>query len=163
MGEVEAARLKSFCDKVTNDPDLLAEDVYGKKIALDASPRPKEYKTFCNIQVQRIFRALGYENLDGLMANEIADYCEKNWISALEGEAHRAAGLGDLVIACWKNPDPLKHGHVAVVYPAAMMIYSGKWGRYVPFVASVDRVVPCGANYAFAEKPKYYRLGRTIA
>ena len=165
MGEVDRNRLQYFLDKVGNDPDLLAEDVYGKKIPLGASTKP--YRTFCNLLVERVCQAMDYDNLFGLNADQIFDYCTQNWIRVPEAEAMAAAMLGDLVIAAWKNPDPEGHGHVAMCYPVRQMIPSGKWGSMgvpldCPQVASVDRVIPCGANYAFLERPQYFRLGRVM-
>lgn len=159
MGAVEANALKYWCDKVGNDPEMLAEDESGKKIPLDATPRPKTSRTFCNISVQRICRGLGYNELENKMANQIFDYCSDRWFSCNEIEARDAACIGDLVLAAWKNPEG-GHGHVAVVYPERLMVYSGKWQRDCPMVAAVDKPIPIGANYSFRELPRYFRLGR---
>lgn len=168
MGEVERNNLVYYCTKVGNDPDLLAEDAYGKKIPLDANPKPVAFKTFCNILAQRVCRAMGYDKLDDLTANQMHDWCEANWFKTTEDGAVAAANAGDLALAIWRNPECPKlsedythHGHVAVVFPGKP-IFSGKWNRYAPLVAAVDLPIPSGANYSFGKDrmPDYFRLGR---
>lgn len=155
MAEVDRHHLQFWLEKITNDPDLLAEDVYGKKIHIgDLTKKP--YRTFCNIQVNRICNALKYDGFDDMTANEIHEKCKSNWLEVEALGAFKAAMLGDLVIAVLENKSG--HGHCSVIYPKGPMIYSGKWKMDVPWTASVDRVVPCGVNFAFAAKPDYFRL-----
>ncbi len=160
MGEVQRHNLEFWCQKVFNDPEMLAEDVYGNKIPLDANPKPKPFRTYCNIAIQRVSNGcFNLDCFDGLMANDIYDYCLKNWQPCDVDTAVTYAGFGDIVIAAWKNPDPEKHGHVAIVLGKKPLMFSGKWARYVPWVASVDRVYPTSCNFAFAECPDFFRAG----
>lgn len=162
MAEVAVHNLKFWLDKVVNDPEMLPEDLYGKKLG-DPEFKLPIFKTFCNIFIQRVCSALGCDDFGGMTANQIHDYLAMNWGLCSEKSAQDAANMGDIVIAAWKNPSPEKHGHVAIIYPnpRAPMIYSGKWKCYVPWVASVGQ--DCGimgSNMAFKDKPDYFRQGK---
>ena len=165
MGDVERNSLEFWCGKIVNDPDLLPYHRIenGKGILV----------THCNIAVHRICRGMDYHNLEDKLANDIRDYCAKNWITP-HGEhkdkmlsAYNAGLLGDLAILAYSDKP---HGHVVVVAPRKPMLYSGKWGLYVPQVANVggfrkDGTPNCGimgASYAFHEIPEVYILGKTI-
>lgn len=165
MGEVQEAQLRHWLMRIGNDPELLAEDAYGRKIPLDADPRPRAFRTFCNVLVQRVCRAMGYDKLDGLTAGRIHEYCEAHWFRTEAQGAANAACEGDLAIAAWRNPDPEGHGHCAMVFPDRRLVFSGQWQEYVPKVVAVDKPVPISAGYAFAkgQKPDYFRLGRESA
>lgn len=159
MGEVDANRLRFWADKVVRDPEMLAEDRQGRKLG-STGFQPPISKTFCNIAVQRILRGCGYDCLDGKTANQIYDHCLSNWARCVEEDARSAANSGDLVLACWKNQKG--HGHVAVVYPdKGPMIFSGKWNCYTVKVANVGQKNDViGANFAFSERPEYFRAMR---
>lgn len=164
MGEVDANSLRFWCDKIVRDPDLLAEDPRGNKVGSAAFLlKPgEELKTFCNFGVERICQALGYDNLFGKMANQIYDYVSENWAQVTEDDAVAAAKIGDLVLGAWKSDSG--HGHVAMVYPDLRpTIFSGKWKVYCPWVANVGKTNDVmGANWAFADRPQYFRLMKVI-
>lgn len=155
MGQSEAKELKEACDEVVNNGDLIPRKINGKLI------------TFCNIAVYRICAIVGYDNFADMTANDIWDYCARNWIIPY-GEpqekanvAQRAADIGDLAIAALKE---IPHGHAAVIYPGGPMIYSGKWQMYSPRVANVGKTVGLmGANYAFMNPPDYFVAGKTLS
>ena len=142
--EVDKPRLQNLmyiCQKVVNDPDLLARDG----------------KTFCNIAVNRICIFLGYDGFSGLIANKIYEKCAGTpvWLQVSEYEAHQGALEGELIVATIKG---IPNGHCAVVYPGERMIYSGKWKLYCPQVANVGKTNGImGASWAFKERPLYVR------
>lgn len=169
MGEIERNSLEFWTRKILNDPELLAEDPRGNKVgSATFLLKPGEsLRTFCNAAVQRICRGLEYDKLDGMTADEMHDYLEKNWIIPYGSTADKmqaaqsAALLGDIAILSWRH---VPHGHVAVVYPDKLKTFSGKWGLYVPKVANVGHkndVMP--ANFAFTELPDVFVLGRVVS
>ena len=165
MGEVERNSLNFWCQKITNDPELLPEDKEGRKQGAPGFDG-KIVKTYCNISVQRICRGLGYDKLDGMLANQMHEYLSKNWIIPAGDKkdkmlaAYNAGKIGDLAILAQKGNE---HGHVAIVAPREPMLFSGKWGLYVPQVANVGKTNGfMGANWAFPEVPDVFVLGRTI-
>lgn len=160
MGIVQADQLKFWLDKITNDPELLAEDVYGNKIPLGSTT--KRFVTHCNQHVQRVAQQILGENpFDGMLANQMYSWLSAHWQPVDTDQAKSYADIGDLVIAAWANPSG--HGHVSVVYPGKPLVFSGKWQKYCPFVASVDRVCPVSANWAFGDPPDYFRAGKVDA
>lgn len=131
--------VKEACEKHLLSADLIARDG----------------KTFCNFFVQRVANDLGCRELDNRTANQIYDYVSAAtfWIKISAKMALDKAKEGFLVIACCKG-DP--HGHAAVVYPS-MLVFSGKWGAYVPQVANVGKKNGVmGANFAFEDPPHYF-------
>ena len=162
MAEIDKYRLEHWTKKIVNDPELLPEDSKGHKLG-DKDFKLPIVKTFCNFGVQRICHALEYDNLAGKNANQIYDYVSANWARCHEEDAVKAAKLGDLVLGVWKNPDG--HGHCAVVYPSDNpMLFSGKFGIYVPWVANIGKNNGImGANYSFKERPEFFRAMKVIA
>ena len=159
MGAEHVYKLKHWCDKIVRDPELLPEDKDGNKLG-DKKFKPPVGRTFCNFAVQRICHALDYDNLASKNANQMYDYVSANWSRCHEEDAVKAALLGDIVLAAWKNPGkaPNNHGHVAIVYPEKQMVFSGKWNCYTVKVANVGGTNGImGANYAFAERPEFFR------
>lgn len=132
-------RLKAICDEVVNDPSLV----------------PSDGKTYCNLAVQRVCKAMGYDGFDDLMANQIFDLCSQSgdW-QAIDAEfASASANQGVLCLAA-QHGDP--HGHVAVLYPAGM-VWSQKWGKSAPTLANVGgHNAVMGTNWAFADEPTYF-------
>ena len=131
--------LKEACDEHLLDSDLIARDG----------------KTFCNIFVQRVSKELDCSSLNGLTANQIYDLCnqDKDWSAVDPDVAHAGSKQGYLVIAAIKDRP---HGHVAICYPS-LMVYSGKWRRYCPQVASVGAKNGIfGCNWAFKEMPTFF-------
>ena len=134
-------------------------------------------KTFCNSAVQIAAENVGYhDKLNKKMANQIMALLEaeakkhKAWVAwskdrddngpergdwcEVDGQnANLAANLGLFSIAAvYAKP----HGHVASVYPGAML-WSTKWGKECPVVANVgQRNGVMGANWAFKDEPRYF-------
>ena len=132
-------RLKTICDEVVNDPSLV----------------PQGGTTYCNLAVQRVCKALGYDGFAGLMANQIFELCSQSedWEAVDAGAASAAANRGVLCLAA-QHGDP--HGHVAALYTAPM-VWSQKWGKSAPTLANVgERNGVMGANWAFAAEPTYF-------
>lgn len=115
--------------------------------------------THCNEALHRIcLLAFEYGGFKGLTANRIADKVEKDveWTEIGPNEAHLSAEGGRLAIASWRNPDPKRSGHCAVVHPGAMT-FSGKWAAFVPLVCNVgSKNAVMGANWAFHKRPRYF-------
>ena len=132
----------------------------------DGTFSPEDGQTDCNRFVNLVCFKMGYEGFAGLLANQIYDKLgkERYW-SVTDGEnAIYYANKGLLVLAAWKNPNPEKSGHVAVVRPGNGGT-SAKWGYKTPLVPKVANVGPAkscrldrGANWAFGEEPKYFVL-----
>lgn len=169
MGEVEKNSLLFWCQKIVNDPNLLAEDPRGNKFGSDKfSILPGEnVTTFCNIAVQRICRGLDYNKFDDMVADDMHAYMLTNWILPVGtlgdrmAYAYGSAMVGDIAILSWLH---IPHGHVAVAVPVEPMLFSGKWNCYVPKVANVGEHNDfMGANYAFTEAPDVFVLGRTLS
>ena len=139
-------RLKRICDSVVADPYLVAVD-QGDKL-----------KTFCNLSVYRICRQFASNNdFDGLLANQIFDYCATSdkWAKVDGPWAAEFAQSGGLAIAAQKEKG---HGHCAVVYPAPM-IRSPSWGKDVPVIANVGKtngIMACSRG--FKTEPSYFVL-----
>lgn len=139
--EARVEDLKHICEKVVGDPNL----------------EPNKDRTYCNVAVIRVCEFFGYDKLKGLTANEIYDFCERSedWIRGIAESAHEASMIGRVAVAALRG-EP--HGHVAVLYPK-MMLYSGKWERYVPQVANVGKKNGImGVNWAFSDEPEYFIL-----
>lgn len=151
MGEVEANSLLFWCQKIVNDPEML----------------PAGTVTHCNQAVNRICTGMDYDQFHDKMANEIIAHCRKYWIKPLGiakdqmEVAHKSAQVGDLALL---GLEDAPHGHVAICAPGGPMVYSGKWGMYVPRVANVGKSNAfMGANYAFDKIPEVFILGKTIS
>lgn len=121
--------------------------------------KSKGSTTYCNFAVQYVSEYMGYNDFEGLRANDIYDKVigDPDWIRVKDEEAQRKANVGALAIAAWKRPE--RHpGHVAIVVPG-MHGSSMKWNSdTVPMVLSIGSVnfIGRGANWAFSEKPEYF-------
>lgn len=114
--------------------------------------------TYCNLAVNYIAKGLSYDDLSGMLANKMIQFIETSadWAEVKPEDAKRLADDGNLVVAGRRNKP---HGHVAVVYPGAALVPSGKWGGKWPAVNNVGKTNwICGSSYAFTYKPKYYVL-----
>lgn len=124
-----------------------------ESVVADQSLQPKDGKTFCNIGLHRIAKEFGVVYFAGKLANDICDILEKTWTLVDGTRANEHANSGKLAIAGLKAKP---HGHVAVVFPGAM-VYSGKWKKECPVLANVGvRNAISGANYCFPTEPQYY-------
>ncbi len=120
-----------------------ASDVAARLVRLTAAQDeaialfpPVGEMTFCNEGLQHVARAVGCEDLNGLMADQelvrvslLPDWREDTWARAV---AHAQAG--GLAFIGWNNPNG--HGHVASVAPRPMQV-SPSWGVPVPVLANV--------------------------
>lgn len=124
-------------------------------------------KTFCNKFIQYICDGYGYQDFDGMLANEMFDYMNKyenGWISIPDDfTAQSHANTGVLVMASSKNPSG--NGHICLIIPG-ILEKSNSWGRAVPKVANVGKDVFFGKKVSFAfsvnEMPTYFALARMI-
>ena len=134
-----AQKLRDVCDRIMANPKL----------------QPHDGKTFCSLAVTWICEEYDITEFEGLLANQIYDILAsgRNW-REVDGEvANKIANNGKIAIAAQKGRP---HGHVAVVYPGAM-VWSTKWGREAPVLANVGkRNGVLGANWAFAKEPEYF-------
>lgn len=133
---------------------------------------PEDGQTDCNGFVDMVARSWGFTGFrrEGakwpMRANEMYDFLTEAqaWHAVSGDSAQYYANHGYLAIAAWKNPDPEKSGHVAVVRPGTLGT-SGKWGYHIPKVPKVANVGPpqgCridrGSNWAFDGEPQYFVL-----
>ena len=115
--------------------------------------QPKDGVTYCNLGLIQIAENYDISVFRGMMANQICDYLEKNWRRIGGDAANKLANAGFICIAAQKGK---VHGHVALVYPGAM-VYSTKWGHDTPVVGNVGkRNGVMGANFAFATEPDFF-------
>jgi hypothetical protein len=155
MEDVERRKhLEAICRQVVAADDL--------KPLFD--PEGRVLATYCNIATARICRWMGYQAFGtgekskfNLLANAMRDHVVRSghWGMCTGELAAEWASSGGLAIACFKSQP---HGHVAVVYPGAL-VYSKKWSCEVPSVANVgQRNGIFGANWAFEHLPEFYKL-----
>lgn len=137
--------LRDLCDSVISDPALRPD-------------QPEPGMTHCNSAVYKICFPYGYDFYDKttkdlMMANDIFAWLKSNWQQIDGDSANAVANKGSIAIAAQQgNP----HGHVAVLYPGAM-VYSSKWKKECPVLANVgERNAVMGANWAFAKEPFYF-------
>ncbi len=121
-------------------------------------PEENEYVdvTYCNQAVNYIATNLGYTRFQGKLANQMVKLMETSpdWAPLSAEDAKKAADDGRLVVAGVKGD---KHGHVAVVMPGREMVWSRKWHKKAPVVASAGKknwII--GANWAFKDPPGYW-------
>lgn len=85
--------------------------------------QPSKEFTWCNRFASLVCVYVGAK-LGGLFANEQARWLrtqsavDYGWASATEQVARQWAQAGGLALATWENPEPLKHGHIAVLVPS---------------------------------------------
>ena len=129
MNDDKAGVLQAACEDVLNDPSL----------------QPGGGVTFCNMAVMAVAKAMGCDELDGLMADEQYQIMDTNasgrWQKVLGQEATLHAMDGGLAVAGLPSHRLGEaHGHVAVVFPQSMEA-SGSLGHEVPVLANVGRTV----------------------
>jgi hypothetical protein len=92
-------------------------DQYKEKYA------PKDGKTYCNFYASLATAELGHKVPQKLANIQNAWLLNEGkaagWKEVTAEEAQKQANEGKIVVASWKNPDPAKHGHIAVVRPYA--------------------------------------------
>lgn len=169
--------------KLPNEAGLKLREVLDRILALDSlKPEDTDHdgdidKTKCNFGVQMAAEEIGYAGkLLKKRANDILAFIEAEakkhkawaawnekkegpeppegeWCEAVGVDANIAANLGVFCIAgSYGKPS----GHVATLYPGAML-WSTKWKTEVPVVANIgQRNGVMGANWAFKEPPRYF-------
>ena len=121
--ETNRAKLKSACDAAVLDPSLA----------------PQGETTHCSQAASQIARAMGYYQLDGLLADgqivamgSAAGWREETGPDKFQRASDHAQAGGIAFAAAYGLP----HGHIAAIYPASLEP-SGTWGVEVPIVANV--------------------------
>lgn len=145
-----AARLKAICDAVVTDKNFVMRDITGDGIS----------ETFCNRALWETAAEMGYPEIRNkkLSANQSIDaiLADKRWRSDTGERAAEHARMGGLAIAGVKAK---KHGHVATVYPAAML-FSGSLDKYVPVLANVGKrngIMKASEAFPVADgEPEYF-------
>lgn len=111
--------------------------------------------THCNAYVNEVCQLYGFNDFDGLLANEMIDAMEvsASWSKVTIDQCQNMANMGILVIAGLKA---LPHGHVNVICPGKEKA-SGRWGN-VPSCSNVgaDIFIGKGINWAFPDMPAFY-------
>jgi len=102
-------------------------------------------ETFCNLLVQDVAEAMSVMLPRGVRANALiawleteADKPESPWEVVTSHVAQAMADEGQLVIACWSNPQPPAPGHVAIVVPSLEDAGSERMGDV--FIAQAGRI-----------------------
>lgn len=132
-----APELRRLCDTIVADPNLA----------------PSADATFCNLAVIHLMEEIGINSLRGMTANRINGWLVNNWTAVSGTRANAMANNG---IPCIAASPGKPHGHVAIVYPGAMM-WSGKWAKECPVLANVgSKNAIMGANWCFVDEPSYY-------
>ena len=134
--------LKTVCEYHLEDADLLPHD--------DIS--------YCNIFVQRVCHDMGYDKFNGMLANQIHEYClnSSEWVQTDTEGAFDAINRKRLVLAALTD---LPHGHVALGWESHIQVFSGKWNGYTIQVASVGQKNGVfGANWVFQKPPDLFIL-----
>ena len=140
----------------------------GEAIILKWPPRAEKdgtMTTFCNRAVQEVAAAYGCQDLDGMMANDMAQALGgglvPGWARARGDMAAKHARRGGLALAAKEYTG---HGHVAILAPESMQ-FSGSWGYDVPCVYNVGKkngLMKCSEAFAVAQgEPAYYIYGET--
>jgi hypothetical protein len=132
----------------------------------DGSPgiyQPNNGVTFCNEAVQYVCNLMGYNLLNGMMANQIYDFIAdpiNKWMSISGEVAQFHANNGAVVLAAQKEN---VHGHVNIIIPGVLE-QSGSWGKLAPICMNVGASVFIGkrASWAFQTEPSFFVLTSTI-
>jgi hypothetical protein len=102
-------------------------------------------ETTCNLLVQDVAEAMSVMLPRGVRANTLiawleaeADKPESPWEVVTSHVAQAMADEGQLVIACWSNPQPPAPGHVAIVVPSLEDAGSERMGDV--FIAQAGRI-----------------------
>lgn len=138
-------------------PSRLREEC--DKALADVSFAPKDGNTFCNVALVSILRGLGVDicpDKPAPLANDIHELLSRltGWVKIRPEMAQGFALGGCIVVASKKG---LPHGHVAILYPSSIKVYSGKWGKRVPICCNIGSTTGImGVNFAFAKEPEYF-------
>ena len=132
-------KLVNILTQVVNDPAL--------------QPKP-DGTTYCNIAVHKVGKVMGFNKFEGMLANQIAEYCKNMVIRINElNTIINFSKEGRWILAVYAEHP---HGHVASIFPHDSE-YSGSWKKDVPFVANVGKHNGImKASKAFLKEPEYY-------
>lgn len=98
-------------------------------------------ETFCNVHTVDTAEAHDIHMPRGLRANQLIEWLEaeaakklpQGWASIDAHVAQAMADAGQFAIACWKNPDPKKPGHIAPLEPSL-----GESGTWISNVGAIN-------------------------
>jgi hypothetical protein len=134
MSLTDTRRWKPVCAPITNSPGMRSPEALRAVVAqFDVEVNPRyartDSTTWCNIFAWDVTTALGCEipHWDLDHENEYNVNATLKWLET-EGYfsgwqeidakgALEQSTLGCPVVAVWKNPNPVKHGHIAVLLP----------------------------------------------
>jgi hypothetical protein len=139
--EAEALAPKAMANREKIDAVF---DKYTEKYA------PKDGKTYCNVFVTLATAELGAK-VPQKLANQQQDWLlkegkEEGWREVSAAEAQKLANEGRVVVASWQNPDPAKHGHIAVVRPYADQPYSAEKGPRITQFGAHNKKDVCASE-----------------
>lgn len=153
-----------------NLPLLLNLSYYGYNRGLgegDFVPKP-DGTTYCNRFISYVANGYGYQEFDGMTANEMHLFMKdpKNgWMEIPDDaviQSHANAGV--LCLASWANPEG--HGHVCLILPGILEKSSTWGGRSVPKVANIGKDVFYGKKLSFAftlqSPPTFFAYSKMI-
>lgn len=127
---------------VENIPNWSKQKVEGFVGAFQRCKSARDDMTPCNFfvldVVRNVFNLTDFEGIPGdfTRANQLADFLAQNPLWEKLGtassqdalnKAQAEANNGNAVIAVWKNPDPNKMGHVALVIPGSLTQSGERW------------------------------------
>ena len=125
------------------------------------------WTTHCNQAMQYILAGMGYDEMDGMDADEMVTFMsdpKNGWIEpAGDVVAQAHANDGVIVLSGWSNV--AGHGHVNLILPG-ILEQSGTLGRKVPKVCNIGKDVFFGKRISYAytmqEPFKYFALGLMV-
>lgn len=151
-------KLKKACDEVLADKSLRhITDPNTGRITV----------TYCNFGVYSILQKM-HINLfyrsdlnRRFLAAEMYQFCDRfpNRFPKVNDKVAKAmADYGLVVLAATMGKKGIKDEHVAIVYPNAPMVSSGKWKKLCPQVANIGKKNEVmGTNWAFGKyMPDYF-------
>lgn len=144
----------------------LKEACYSVLAMKDLAPSADGKTTWCNQGVRRIFLAMGKDIFgeNELSHDQISKMLTDKRFSLISGmDAHHKAMAGYLVVAA-KFYKPTSH--VAVVFPADKMGFSGHWNKDVPMLANIGKkngVFPCSECFPVKQGEPLYLFFNEMA
>jgi hypothetical protein len=135
----KGSEVQQLTPKAVANRDIIDKvfDKYTEKYA------PKDGKTYCNVFATLATTELG-SKIPQKLANQQYDWLrkegkEQGWEEVTAAKAQKLANDGRIVVASWQNPDPAKHGHIAVVRPYADQPFSAEKGPRISQFGSRNR------------------------
>lgn len=129
---------------------------------------PNAGQTFCNEATQDVLNRLGYNALNGMLADIMYKMIAgaSDWKLIAMEDAQAIANAGTILVATLPSYKLGQlDGHICTLTPG-QAVDSGHWGAMAPMCMNLGRVGTCfrkiGINYAFIPEPEIYALISTL-